>query len=184
MIESKADLKEYIAQDKFARYGLNPVPISIRIKTRKLYRFNIILRKTEYHINNKHLIRSLLYKYRLLKNGMALGWSIEPNTFGPGLCIVHYGTVVVNGNARIGANARLQAGVNIGSSSGESAAPIIGDNVYFGPGAKIFGDIYIASNTAIAANAVVNKSFYKEGTTIGGIPATVISEKGSGRMIH
>ena len=183
MLRTKTELKEYITKDKIARYGTSGVPISVRIKTRKLYKYNVILRKTEYHINNHHTLRTLYYKYRLLRLGMALGWSIEPNTFGPGLCVVHYGTVVVNGNARIGANARIQAGVNIGSSSGDSAAPLIGDNVYFGPGAKVFGNIYIASNTAIAANAVVNKSFYKEGTTIGGIPAKVISEKGSWSMI-
>lgn len=112
-----------------------------------------------------------------------MGWSIEPNTFGPGMCIVHYGTVVVNANSNIGKNARLQAGVNIGTNAGEQKAPQIGDNVYFGPGAKVFGDITIASNIAIASNAVVNKSFLDEGVTIGGIPAKIISYNGSERMI-
>jgi acetyltransferase-like isoleucine patch superfamily enzyme len=35
--------------------------------------------------------------------------------------------------------------------------PIIGDNVYIGSGAKIFGAIRIGDNSAIGANCVVTK---------------------------
>jgi serine O-acetyltransferase len=55
-------------------------------------------------------------------------------------------------------------------------APIIGDNVYIGPGAKIYGKIEIPSNCAIAANAAVGKSFYQEGMVLGGVPAKEITE--------
>lgn len=51
--------------------------------------------------------------------------------------------------------------------------------MYIGPGAKIFGDIFIADNIAIGANAVVNKSFYESNITIAGVPAKKISNKGS-----
>lgn len=90
---------------------------------------------------------------------------------------------MVNGAARVGENARIQAGVNIGANGGSKKAPVIGDNVYFGPGAKVFGDREIASNISIAANAVVNKSFLTEGVTIGGVPAKIISNHGTERMI-
>ena len=183
MIKTREDLKYYIECDRRARYGSDKPSYSVRLKTAKLIKYNILLRKTEYHINNNHKILSNFYKFRLLNLGMKLGWSIEPNTFGLGMCIVHYGTVVVNANSNIGKNARLQAGVNIGTNAGEQKAPQIGDNVYFGPGAKVFGDITIASNIAIASNAVVNKSFLDEGVTIGGIPAKIISYNGSERMI-
>ena len=126
----------------------------------------------------------MIYKYLLLRQGMKLGWTVEPNTFEQGLCIVHYGSVVVNGNARIGKNARLHAGVNIGASGGDKEAPIIGDNVYFGPGAKVFGKIELGSNIAIGANAVVNKSFREENVALGGIPAKIISENRSMRLIN
>jgi serine O-acetyltransferase len=66
--------------------------------------------------------------------------------------------------------------VNIGASGGEVQGPILGDNVYIAPGAKIYGNIKIPSNTAIGANAVVNKSFEKENTIIAGVPAKVIGE--------
>lgn len=55
-----------------------------------------------------------------------------------------------------------------------SGAPRLGDNVYIGPGAKIFGPIEIGDNVAIGANAVVNKSF-PDSVTIAGVPAKIIS---------
>ena len=56
-------------------------------------------------------------------------------------------------------------------------SPILGDNVYIGPGAKLFGKITIADNISIGANAVVTKSFEQENISIAGVPAKIISEK-------
>jgi serine O-acetyltransferase len=84
---------------------------------------------------------------------------------------------VVNGAAKIGANCRLHVCVNIGTQAGYgNKAPIIGDNCYIGPGAKLYGDITIANNTAIGANSVVNKSFEENNIAIAGIPARKIKE--------
>jgi serine O-acetyltransferase len=60
---------------------------------------------------------------------------------------------------------------------------LFGDNVYIGPGAKIFGPIVIGNNVAIGANAVVNKSF-QHNCTIAGVPAKVISQKTSKEYIN
>lgn len=109
-----------------------------------------------------------------------MGWDIPINTFGPGLKINHFGLIVVNGNARIGAFCDIHQGVNIGQhGSSEYDVPTIGDNVWIGPGAKIFGRIKIANECAIGANAVVNKSFEEQNISIAGIPATKVSEKGN-----
>jgi serine O-acetyltransferase len=109
-----------------------------------------------------------------------LGFTIPINVFGPGLSIAHYGTIVVNHGSRVGSNCRLHVGVNIGTEAGKSAeAPTIGDNSYIGPGAKLFGKIEIGPNTAIGANAVVNRSFPEGNATLGGIPAKIISQKSS-----
>ncbi|WP_223847722.1 hypothetical protein [Bifidobacterium callitrichos] len=43
--------------------------------------------------------------------------------------------------------------------------------MYIGPGAKIFGNIYISDNCKIGANAVVNHSCQTVGATLVGIPA-------------
>jgi serine O-acetyltransferase len=105
-----------------------------------------------------------------------LGFSIPENVFGPGLSIVHYGTIVVHKNAKVGKNCRIQACTNIGASGGTDDAPIIGDNVYIGPGAKIYGGITLANNIAVAANSCVNKNFLENNVLIGGIPAKIIKK--------
>ncbi|HZK96180.1 MAG TPA: hypothetical protein VFC67_18420 [Prolixibacteraceae bacterium] len=68
----------------------------------------------------------------------------------------------------------IQTCVNIGANGGSCSAPQIGENVYIGPGVKIFGDTIIADNCYIGANAVVNKSFLQKGSVIVGIPAKVV----------
>ncbi len=114
---------------------------------------------------------------------ICLGFTIPLNVFGPGLCIAHRGTIVINKDVRIGENCRIHACTNIGSNIDGVSAPQIGNNVYIGPGAKIFGDIVIADNIAIGANSVVNKSFYEKGISIAGVPAKKINNKGSNGIL-
>lgn len=143
-----------------------------------IWRFQKLLRKLEYYGNVKRgMLSRLVYLYlqlRYRRLSVKLGFTIPRNVFGPGLAIVHYGGIVVNEKARIGANCRIHPGTNIGASAGSVEAPQIGENVYIAPGAKIFGNIRIANNTAIGANAVVNKSFEVENMLIAGVPATAI----------
>lgn len=117
------------------------------------------------------------YRFRKSKLGLKLGYSIPLNVFGPGLSLPHAGTIVVNGKTRVEANCRLHVCTNIGASAGGNIAPIIGDNVYIGPGAILFGSISIANNTTIGANATVNKSCEQENVVLAGSPAKVVKEK-------
>jgi len=153
--------------------------------------FMFLLRAKEWTVNAKvaGIIRFLV-ALMFRRQSVRLGFSIPPNTFGPGLAIVHYGPIVVNGNARIGENCRIHVCVNIGGGGGlvdpqaaRGLAPTIGNDVYIGPGAKIFGAVRIADRCAIGANAVVNYSFDEPGCSIAGVPARVISNKGSEGMI-
>lgn len=137
------------------------------------------LRKAEYYTNARSLLSSLLgfYWRRKLRNrGIKLGYSISLNTCAPGLSLPHYGNIVINHNAHIGRNCRIHVGVNIGASGGHSEAPQIGDNVYIGPGAILFGNITIGSNNTIGANATVNKSFPQENVVLAGTPAKIVKE--------
>ncbi len=111
---------------------------------------------------------------------LRLGFTIPLHVFGPGFCIVHRGTIIVNSNARVGANCRVHACVNIGTAARfPDKATRIGDTVYIGTGAKLFGVIEIAEGVAIGANAVANKSFTEPIISIAGVPARKISQKGS-----
>ena len=146
------------------------------------------MRKLEYYTNCYSNIFIKLYliflrlSYRKLS--LKLGFSIPINVFGSGLAIVHYGTIVVNGNAKIGNNCRIQACTNIGASGGSKKAPLIEDNTYIGPGAKIYGDIQLGDNIAIAANSSVNKSFLDcSGIMLAGSPAKRVKEINIKRII-
>jgi len=183
MIESRKDLKDYLKQDQIALWCKGKKRPS-RFGD-EVWRFQILLRKTEYHINCSKTpigkIIALMYKARFLKRSARLGFGIPLNVFGPGLSIAHYGALIVNSKAKIGRNCRIHAMVVIGATDGNPKAPVIGDNVYIGAGAKIIGDISIADNVAIGANAVVVKSIEEPGTTWAGVPARKISDKGSSK---
>ncbi|MDD6150474.1 MAG: serine acetyltransferase [Bacteroides sp.] len=114
----------------------------------------------------------LLVKYRFRKLSLKLGYSIPINVFDSGISLPHYGTIVVNPDARIGKNCRIHVGVNIGAH--HDRAPQLGDNVYIGPGAIVFGEIEIADNVSIGANATVNKSVTESNTVVVGTPAHIV----------
>ncbi|KAB7530490.1 serine acetyltransferase [Flagellimonas olearia] len=187
--KSKEDYKQAILMDSVALGMTNP---SLKSKIKNLlspyyiYNFQMLMRKVEYY-STKTSVLSKLYcyylKFRYKKLSLKLGFSIPPHVFGPGLSIVHYGTIVINQKAQVGKNCRIHACVNIGASGGDSNAPKIGDNVYIAPGAKIYGNITIANNIAIGANAVVNRSFEEEGILIAGNPAKKIKEIDISRII-
>ena len=112
---------------------------------------------------------------------VASGAQIPPATkIGPGLYIGHFGCIIVSGAAVIGERCNLSQGVTIGRGvkGGVAGVPVIGDRVYIAPGAKIFGPITVGSDSAIGANAVVNDDV-PSGVSVAGIPARVVSEKGS-----
>lgn len=181
MINSREDYLFYLEKDRKA-LGLKKNNIRRSINEiflpNHIWRFQRMLRRLEYVKNCRKGIFSVIYycflKYRFLRLSIWLGFTIPENVFGPGLAIVHYGTIVVNANAKVGKNCRLHPSTCIGSSAGKDAAPKIGDNVYIGPGAKIYGDIVIPNNVAIAANSAVARSFDEENILVGGIPAQKI----------
>ena len=176
MISSKLDLKEYIKRDAVAYLEGNKD--TFWLKYGDIRRFYRALRHCEYHHNNHNIIRYFFCRLYYRRIGKRLGWDIPINVLGPGVRIMHPGTVVISGYSKIGEDSKIQVCVNIGASNGQKKAPIIGKHVYIGPGAKIFGDIYIADDIAIGANAVVNKSFTTPGITVAGVPAKIISDKG------
>jgi serine O-acetyltransferase len=181
MIKSKDDYGYFLEADKIA---LGIQGSWVDLFTNDIWQFERLLREVEYYLNCKKSFiwkpYTIFLKIQFFSKAKSLGFTIPPNVFGPGLSIAHRGTIVINENCRIGKNCRLHTCVNIGTEAGFSdRAPKIGDNVYIGPGSKIFGSIEISSNIAIGANSVVNKSFLEQGITIAGIPAKKISEKGS-----
>lgn len=182
MIQSRDDYKSYYLQD-LKQTGLLGKPWYQKFIDRR-FKFYKSLRYTEYYCNCKKGVLAKIIKNILLIRHARLcdkyNWTIPINVFGGGLAIVHVGTIVVSDKAKIGKNCRIHVCTNIGNalSHGADGTPTIGNNVYIGPGAKIFGPVTIGDNVAIGANAVVNKSF-PNNCTIAGIPAKKISDNTS-----
>ena len=95
---------------------------------------------------------------------------------GQGTRCSHRGiAVVIHRNAKIGNDCVIGAQVVIGGGGkGKPGAPVIGNKVYIGVGAKVIGDVNIGDNVVIGANAVVNCDI-PSGATVGGIPAQQLS---------
>ena len=176
MIKNKTDLKEYMEKDKIALEKKRKRP---RIFGDEIWRFEIYLRKHEYYLNTgKNIIALIYYKMRHHNLGVKLGFTIPCNVFKGGLRINHYGYIVVNDNARIGEFCDIHQGVNIGANE-EGKAAKLGDNVWIGPGVKIFGAVELKDNIMIGANAVINKSINESNITIAGVPAKKVSDHGN-----
>lgn len=182
MIESRQDYKLYITADLAAHY-------QTRYRwvfkfSQPLLHFQLMLRKAEYYENCRKDILGRIYlvilKLKLMRLSTHLGFTIPRHVFGPGLSIAHWGSIVVHPDVRVGRNCRIHSAVNIGVFNGK--CPSIGNNVYIAPGAKLFGGITIGDNVTIGANAVVNKDV-PSNVTVGGIPAKIISGKGSKGLI-
>jgi serine O-acetyltransferase len=140
----RADLKahrgDWMAQGFWAlavyrlgrwRYGVRPAPL------RKLF----------------SAVYKLLFKLVQIVAGIELPCEAR---IGRNFVIDHFGGIVVSGYAVFGDNCRIRNGVVVGLARvDEPCAPVIGDNVDIGAGAKLLGAIRIGNNVAIGANAVV-----------------------------
>lgn len=121
----------------------------------------------------------LCHWLRYKRLGFKLNFTIYPNCVGPGFRIYHAGGFVhVGPQCKIGKNCTLLPGVVFGNKhekvTGEKI--IVGDNCYFGLGAKIFGSVRIGNNVTVGANAVVTKDI-PDNAVVGGVPAKIIRIK-------
>jgi serine O-acetyltransferase len=130
------------------RYQVRPVPL------RKFFSFI-------YHV---------LFKMIQILTGIELPCEVE---VGRNFIIDHFGGIVVSGYAKFGDNCRIRNGVVVGLRHVEDKrAPVIGNNVDIGSGAKLLGPIRIGDNVLIGANAVVMSDVPDNSIAVG-VPAVV-----------
>ncbi len=103
-----------------------------------------------------------------------MGYSIAINRVGPGLRLPHYGTIAINGDSTIGRNCQVLPDVVLGGN--DRGAPVIGDDVFVGPGVKVIGDVTVGSGATLAAGAVVTRDV-PQGETWGGVPARRLNSR-------
>jgi serine O-acetyltransferase len=93
----------------------------------------------------------------------------------PGVCIGHFGGIFIASGVVIGEGCVIMQGVTIGYGRVKRGMPILGRNVYVGPGAKIFGPVTIGDDAFIGANSVVT-SDVPPGARVRPAPAEIIVE--------
>ncbi len=98
---------------------------------------------------------------------MFIGIYISPDAeIGPGL-VIHTPFGIIVGPNKIGSHCTIQNGVVLAAGTRG-----IGDNVYFGAGAKVMGGAKIGSNVVVAANSLVLTDV-PDNMTVIGVPARI-----------
>lgn len=120
------------------------------------------------------LIYKVLFKFIQIITGIELPCEV---VVGRNFVIDHFGGIVISGYARFGDDCRIRNGVVVGLKNvSEPIAPIIGNNVDIGAGAKVLGNIRVGNNVVIGCNAVVLIDVPDDALAVG-VPATVKLKK-------
>jgi serine O-acetyltransferase len=99
------------------------------------------------------LIYRVLFKLIQIVCGVELPCETE---IGKNFTIDHFGGIIISGYAKFGDNCRIRNGVVVGLRRiDEKRAPVIGNDVDIGAGAKLLGPISVGNHVRIGANAVV-----------------------------
>lgn len=152
------------------------------------FRYNFWMRTCSYTHSHPLWRRTAYYFARAMLTHYVykLGISIPfETTIGSGFYIGHFGGIVVNEGCVIGKNCNISHGVTLGVANRgrHKGCPVLGDNVYIAPGAKIVGAVRIGNDVAIGANCVVT-SDVPDHSVVVGIPGRVISEEGSAGYVN
>ncbi|MBK1643689.1 serine acetyltransferase [Thiocapsa imhoffii] len=121
---------------------------------------------------------SLLYKILKLLSQIMTGIDLPCEArVGRRFLIEHFGGIIISGDAVFGDDCVVRNGVTVGlRHRGVRGAPIIGDRVDIGAGAKVLGPIRIGNDVAIGANAVVIRDI-PDGHLAVGVPARILPRR-------
>jgi serine O-acetyltransferase len=176
----RSDLWRYYGKVSFIIFT-KELLIGIGFRYSFWMRVNAYLRTKSFFWLPLKIFAKLIFRHYMFKFGMNIPSATEIDS---GFYIGHFGGIVINGEAKIGKNCNINQGVTVGQSyrGQRKGNPTIGDNVFIGAGAKVFGNIKIGNNAAIGANSVVTKDV-PDNSVVVGIPAKVISNDGSAGYI-
>lgn len=181
-MDSKETLSRYLLADKKANGMISPfrqwITFNDNYRIHKLLR---LLRHVEFYKDRLGFISKLMYglyliqfrRYRLKTDIM-----IFPNTFGPGLQIMHPGFRRLDSFVKCGANCTVLPMVLLGRKrpTDVDSTITIGDNCYISTGVTILGPVTIGNNVTIAAGAVVIDDV-PDNAVVGGVPAKILKYK-------
>lgn len=133
-----------------------------------------------YTIRQPWLRKPFSFIYRVLRTLVQVMTGIElhcETRVGRRLLIEHFGGIIISGDAVIGDDVVIRQGVTIGlRTTGRRGAPVIGNRVDIGAGAKLLGPIRVGDDAVIGANAVVLCDV-PDGALAVGVPAVIKPRK-------
>jgi serine O-acetyltransferase len=130
-------------------------------------------------LREQHLLGRIVSHLGKLLSGIEIHPGAE---IGRRLFVDHGTGVVIGETAVIGDDVTLYQGVTLGGTSLYKGKrhPTLGDGVIVGSGAQVLGPISVGAGARIGANAVVLTDV-PTGTTMVGIPARMIEQRGKER---
>lgn len=172
------ELKKYIRQDLGYVNGKTIRSFLSRYLFEPGFKYIVWLRLTRFLYLTKHKILFGLSRMFLKHYGYKYHFDISYRAqIGPGLTIAHFGFIIVMSNDIIGDNCTLRPGVVFGKKlTADTGGANVGNNVDFGVGSKIIGEVQVGDNVTVGANAVITKDV-PSNTVVGGVPAKIIKWK-------
>lgn len=155
---------------RVAREGL----LSLGFWALQVYRFGHL----RYRFSSKlvriplGILHLILAKLAEIVCGIEIGVAAR---IGRRLVIEHSGCIVIHGATVMGDDCIVRQGVTIGNRRIDDphGAPVLGDRVNIGAGAKLLGRIHIGNDVDIGANAVVLDDV-PDGALAVGVPARIV----------
>jgi serine O-acetyltransferase len=119
-----------------------------------------------------YVLHRVLNKMSEIFFGISIGGSAR---IGRRLHIEHFGNIIIHGCAVIGDDCMIRQGVTIGNRYLDKPleAPVLGNKVIVGAGAKILGNVHIGDDVSIGANAVVLVDVPANSIAVG-VPARIV----------
>lgn len=131
-----------------------------------------------------HSLLKLYYRLRLKSLSRKTQIQIPYTTeIGEGFCIVHTGSIVVNGAAKLGKNINIAPGVTIGQENRgkRKGVPTIGNSVWLGTNSVVVGNVTIGDDVLIAPLAYVNFDVPSHSVVVGN-PGRIIPRENATDM--
>jgi serine acetyltransferase len=167
------ELAAYVAEDFVAHD---------RDASRPGFRALLVYRFGNYRMHVPRPWRAgLTVVYRAMFNYVRNQYGVEvpfSAKIGRRVVIEHQGGIVIHGCSVIGDDCIIRQGVTLGNRHMNAPfdAPVLGQRVNVGAGAKLLGGIQVGDGASIGANSVVLRDVPSGGTAVG-IPARLVPDR-------
>lgn len=143
-----------------------------------IYQENIWKLYSSYHLSPKKWKKEIWNKYMEKR---AASISIDAHIESPIVLPHGVSGIFITQSAKIGKNVVIFQQVTVGANTIEGSksygAPIIGNNVYIGAGAKIIGKVTVADNCRIGANTVIAQDIPFNSLAVNNKPVVIQREQ-------